>query len=299
MSASVHTLSRELVRARPRVADYLELTKPRLNFLVLATTLAGFYLGTKGSFNEALMINTLVGTALVAGSASALNQLMESEADARMRRTAERPLPSGRLQPHQAFWFGLVTAFAGTAYLSVTVNLLAALLAGLTWFIYLFAYTPLKTETPLNTVVGAVPGAIPPVIGWAAARDSLSLEAFVLFGILFLWQFPHFLAIAWLYREDYERGGFKMLSLFDRQGVVTGHYMGAFSVALFGVSLLPSLLGLTGGLYLAGALLLGAAFAGLNAGCAFFGVQRYARLAFFASVVYLPLLLALATLDKA
>lgn len=283
---------------RSRFADYVELTKPRLNFLVLITTLAGFYLGTQGDFNLLRMFNTLLGTALVAASASVLNQYLERDADAKMRRTQDRPLPARRMAPCDALWFGIFTAFLGTGYLAATTNLFTALLAGLTWITYLCAYTPMKTETAFNTVVGAIPGALPPMIGWAAARGTLGAEAFVLFAILFFWQFPHFYAIAWLYREDYQRGGFKMLSGLDRGDFWTGRCMALGGIALLAVSVLPTALGLTGIVYLIGALVLGVAFLAFSLLCLFRDVDQFARRAFLASVIYLPLLLALMTLDK-
>jgi protoheme IX farnesyltransferase len=244
------------------------------------------------------LLNTLIGTALMAASSSALNQYLERDADAKMRRTESRPLPAGRVEPHQAFWFGVVTALVGCAYLAVAANLLCAILAWLTWFVYLFVYTPMKTESAFNTVMGAIPGAIPPVIGWVAARGTLSDEALVLFGILFFWQFPHFYAIAWLYRDDYQRGGFKMLSGLDRGDVWTGRCMVLGGIALLAVSLLPTALGLTGITYLVGALILGLAFLACSLLCMVRSPDEFARRTFFASVIYLPLLLALMTLNK-
>jgi protoheme IX farnesyltransferase len=299
MKAAAPVIPAVVAEDKSRFGDFLELTKPRLNFLVLVTTLAGFYLGSQGGFDVLRLIHTLLGTALVAASASVLNQYLEREADGRMHRTQDRPLPAGRLQPYEAFWFGLVTGLVGTAYLAVAVNLLAGLLAGLTWYSYLCIYTPLKTQSWLNTAVGAVPGAIPPMIGWAAARGQLSPEAFVLFGVLFLWQFPHFYAIAWRHRDDYARGRFKMLSLHDVSGARTARQIAGFSAALWIVSLLPTLLGLTGKVYLFGALVLGGAFLALGLMCLVNGVEKHARRVFLASVIYLPLLLALMTLDKA
>jgi len=298
MKAATHTLVTEAIHTRSRFSDFFDLTKPRLNFLVIVTTLAGYYLGAQGSFDLWLLIHTLVGTTLVAGGAAVLNQWMEREADAKMRRTEDRPLPSGRLQPHEALWFGIFISIVGMVYLAAAVNLLTSQLATMTWLSYLFAYTPMKTETPLNTLVGAIPGAIPPMIGWAAVRNEVSLLSVVLFGVLFLWQFPHFLAIAWMYRDDYARGGFKMLSQFDPNGHRTARYMTGFTVLLLVVSLLPTLLGLTGWVYFAGALLLGLTFLAFSLCCLIFGVNQYARRTFFISIIYLPLLLALMTLNK-
>lgn len=298
MKATADSIVAAIPRRRLRLADYMELTKPRLNFLVLVTTLTGFYMGSQGVFNVVLMIHTLFGTALVAASASILNQYVEREDDAKMHRTQDHPLPSGRVQPHEALWLGVWTAFVGTAYLAIATNLLAALLAGFTWYSYLCLYTPLKTKTAWNTVVGAVPGAIPPVIGWVAARNQLSWEALVLFGILFLWQFPHFLAIAWMYREDYARGGFQMLSVVDETGARTGRWMTAATIALVFVSLFLVVIGAAGALYCAGAAMLGAGLLYCSLRCTRSGVQNHARRLFLASVFYLPLLLALMTLSK-
>jgi len=298
MNAVVQAIPGEVSRERSRFADFLELTKPRLNMLVLLTTLAGFYLGSRESFGIALLVHTLLGTALVAASASALNQYLERDADARMRRTAGRPLPAGRIQPYEAFWFGVVTVFVGTAHLAIAVNLLTALLAWFTWFSYLFFYTPMKRESWLNTLVGAIPGAIPPVIGWTAARNDVSLEALALFGVLFLWQFPHFYAIAWRYRDDYARAGFKMLSTEDPSGARSARQMAAFAGLLLIVSLLPTMLRLTGAIYLVGAVVLGTAYLGASLCCLLLGIERHARRTFLVSILYLPLLLALMTLDK-
>jgi protoheme IX farnesyltransferase len=298
MKAVVQTIPAEIVRSRSRFSDFVDLTKPRLNFLVLVTTLAGFYLASRDSFNVVLMVHTLLGTALVAGGASALNQLMERDADAKMRRTEDRPLPAGRIQPHEALWFGLGMSLTGMMYLAGAVNLLTSQLATMTWLSYLFIYTPMKKESPFNTVVGAIPGAIPPMLGWTAVRDHISVEALVLFGVLFLWQFPHFLAIAWMYREDYARGEFKMLPSIDADGTKTARYSAGLTVALVLVSLLPAALGFTGTTYFIGALVLGLAFLTLSVCSLLFGVDKYARRVFFASVIYLPLLLALMTLNK-
>jgi protoheme IX farnesyltransferase len=284
--------------SRSRAADYLALTKPRLSLLVLFTTLTGYYLGSDAPLNVLCLIHTLLGTALVAASSCAFNQYLEQDADSKMHRTLDRPLPAGRLQPYEVFWFGVLGGFIGTAYLAIAVNLWSALLAGFTWFSYLCLYTPMKTQTWLNTAMGAVPGALPPVIGWVAASGKLSLGAVVLFGILFLWQFPHFYAIAWIHRDDYARGGFKMLSVVDTTGRRTRIQMVVFAALLLLVSLLPTALGITGVWYLIGATVLGSAYLAASLACALFGLEHHARRLFFVSIIHLPLLLLLLALNK-
>jgi protoheme IX farnesyltransferase len=281
-----------------KLADYWVLTKPEVNFLVLATTLAGFYLGSRGPVNLRLLVHTLLGTLLVASGTGTLNQFIERKADARMRRTAARPLPAGRLVPSEALWFGILLAGAGGLYLWLAVNALASALALLTLSTYLLFYTPLKKKTPLCTLVGAFPGAVPPLIGWAAARGSISPEAWVLYAILFLWQFPHFLAIAWMYREDYARAGLLMLPSGDRDGRATGRRILACLLALLPVSLVPSFLGHAGLVYFTGALALGLAFLYSGARLASSRSNALAKRLLFASILYLPLVFGLMVLDK-
>lgn len=284
--------------ARLRIADFWELTKPRIALLVMFTTFAGFYLGSRGPLNGVLLLHTLIGTALTAGGAGALNMLIEREADARMRRTMSRPLPAGRIQPVEALRLSVTLSVAGVFYFAATVNLLASLLAALTLISYLCVYTPLKRRTSLATLVGAIPGALPPLGGWAAARGALSFESWTLFAILFLWQMPHFFALAWMYREDYLRGGFQMLSARDPGGSDTARQIVTFALALLPVSLAPALLGLAGPLYFFGALALGLAFVGFGVR---FGLTRSnsAAMQFFKiSVWYLPILFTLLMLDK-
>jgi heme o synthase len=277
---------------------FSELLKPRLTALVLMTTLVGFYLGFPGPMNRWLMFHTLLGTALVAGGAAALNQLLEREHDAKMRRTASRPLPSGRMQPRTVLVYGAVLVVAGQIYLALAVNVLTSLLGALTLGGYLFVYTPLKRVTWLNTAVGAIPGALPPLMGWTAARDAVTLEGWSLFAILCFWQLPHFLAIAWLYREDYERAGFVMLPVVDRDGHRTGRQAVSHTLGLLPISLCPFLLKMAGQLYLFGALVLGLVFLV----CAVQFSRRLtlasARRLFLVSILYLPLLLGLLVLDK-
>ena len=281
-----------------RLADYWTLTKPEVNFLVVMSTLAGFYLGWRGQMDFGLLFCTLLGTLLVASGTGTLNQYIERHSDASMRRTARRPLPSGRMNPAAAFWFGIVLAIAGGLLLWFAVNALASVLALATLLSYLLFYTPLKKRTPLCTLVGAFPGAMPPLIGWAAARGSLSPEAWVLYAILFCWQFPHFLAIAWLYREDYSRAGLRMLPESDTEGRFTGREILAFSLALLPVSVLPVFLGHAGSVYLIGAILLGLGFLGYGARMARGRTKILAKRLVLASVVYLPLVFALLMVNK-
>jgi len=277
---------------------YAELTKPRLTLLVLVTTAAGAYLGSSSIVDPWLVARTLLGTWLVASGASALNQVMECDADAVMRRTQSRPIPSGRMQPLEALRFGVAFAIAGLVVLALGVNLLTSVLAAVTLASYLFLYTPMKRRTALCTLVGAVPGAIPPMIGWAAVRGTLTVEAWVLFAVLFLWQLPHFLAIAWLYREDYERAGFPMLPVIEPDGGSTARQAVLYAAALLPVSLLPTVLGLSGAVYFIGALLLGVAFLVIGSGLLSERTRARAVRLFVASIAYLPLLLTLMVCDK-
>jgi heme o synthase len=278
--------------------DYWVLTKPEVNFLVLVATLVGFYLGSGAVLHGALLVKTLFGTLLVASGTGTLNQFIERAADARMRRTANRPLPAGRVAPAQALWFGVVLSAAGGLYLWLAVNLLSSALALLTLGTYLLFYTPLKKRTPLCTLVGAFPGAMPPLIGWAAVRGSLSREAWVLYAILFLWQFPHFLAIAWMYREDYARAGLLMLPGNDLEGRSTSRLILTYSLALLPVSVIPTLMGQAGLAYFFGALGLGLGLVIYGARLAVTRSNALARQVVLASVVYLPLVFGLMMLDK-
>lgn len=280
------------------IADWMELVKARLSLLVLLTTLSGFYLGTRGGLDWLLLFNTLLGTALLAFGASALNQFQERHLDGRMKRTAHRPLPAERMSPETALWFGLVSAAAGFLHLAFTVNWLTCAIGAATLLTYNLIYTPLKRLTWLNTLVGAVPGAIPPVMGWSAARNELSPECWTLFAILFFWQIPHFMAIAWLYRDDYARGGFVMLPQVDASGRRTGRQAVGYALGLLVVGVCPALSGLVGPSYLAGSIVLGVVF--LAAAFRFslkMTRQRTLHL-FFMSILYLPLLLGLMVIDK-
>ncbi len=281
-----------------RLSDLIELTKPRITGLVLVTTAVGFYLGSVGALDLSTLLHALLGTAMLAAGTNALNQYAERDADAQMKRTAVRPLPSGRLSPKAALSFSVGISAGGALYLAAAVNPLTALLGIVALASYIFVYTPLKRRTSLCTVVGAVPGAIPVLMGWTAARGSLDVLAWVLFAIVFLWQLPHFLAIAWMYRADYARAGFPMLPVLDPEGTSTGRQVILYSLALLPVSLLTTVLDLTGALYFFGALTLGLAFVGLGLRLAVAPTGADARRLFLASVVYLPALLILMVVDK-
>jgi protoheme IX farnesyltransferase len=287
-------------RARPhshlrsKAADYWSLTKPEVNFLILTTTLAGFWLALPGTGALPVfrLVSTLVGTLLVAAGTGTLNQYIERRFDAQMRRTARRPLAGGRLQPSAALRFGILLSATGVIYLAMAVNALASLLAALTLVSYLFVYTPLKRKTPLCILVGALPGAMPPLIGWAGASGKLSIEAWVLYGIVFLWQFPHFMAIAWMYREDYARAGYLVLPLGDgRQRFIAWQTL-APALVLVPLALAPALFGHAGVTYVAGALLLSGGFLYYAARLVLRPSNAIARQLLFASIIYLPLLFA-------
>jgi protoheme IX farnesyltransferase len=280
------------------VAVYADLFKARLTFLVLLTTLVGFYLGCRGTVNYLLMLNTMLGTALLASGASALNQLIEREHDGKMRRTQSRPLPSGRLQPPTVLFIGGFSSLLGIVYLGLAVNLLTSLIGTATLLTYVFVYTPLKRVTWLNTAIGAIPGALPPLMGWTAARNDMTREGWALFGILALWQIPHFLAIAWMYREDYARAGFKMLPIVDPVGRRTGRQAVSHTRGLLAISLTPSLFKVTGPIYLIGAVLLGSVFVWYAIQFARDVTVARARQLFYVSILYLPLLLVIMVLDK-
>jgi protoheme IX farnesyltransferase len=275
-----------------------ELFKARLTTLVLLTTMVGFYLGSRGPMTWALLLNALGGTALLAGGASALNQLLEREHDAKMRRTQDRPLPSGRLTPETVLIIGGTCGTMGLIWLALTVNVVTALLGALTLGSYLLVYTPLKRVTTLNTVIGAIPGALPPLMGWTAARGEIAGGGWSLFAILCFWQLPHFLAIAWMYREDYAKAGFVMLPVVDPSGERTGRQALCHTLGLMPVSLCPFLLHLVGVSYVIGALVLGAGFVWFALQFSRDLTAPRARMLFYASVVYLPSLLALMVLGK-
>jgi protoheme IX farnesyltransferase len=277
--------------------DYLALTKPRLNFLVVLTSAAGYYLGSQGGPSVWPMAQAVSGTALVAGGAAVLNQVYECDTDALMRRTMRRPLPDHRVTAADATIFGGALVAAGLLLLGFTANILAALLAVATLVIYLVVYTPMKRRSSAATLVGAVPGALPPLIGWAAAHGSIAVGGWTLFAIVFLWQIPHFMAIAWLYRDDYRSAGFPMLPVVEPDGRRTGRHALLFAAALLPLSLLPSFIGLSGWVYFWVALILSAALLGLTAGFAATRSEAAARRLFFGSIIYLPLIWATMILD--
>jgi len=297
-SSAVDVVERTRLSFRERVAAYAELTKPRITFLIVLTSAAGFALGSRGALDYLALFRSLVGIALLSSGIATLNQYAERDLDGLMRRTASRPLPSGKLAPWEALAFGAGITMLAELYLLVLVNPLSALL-GLTVIAgYVFAYTPLKTRTTLSTLVGAFPGAVPPLIGWTAARGSLSLEGWILFAILFLWQFPHFLAIAWMYREDYGRAGILMLPVVEPDGRVTAQQIVAYTLMLLPVSLLPTVLGMSGRVYFVGAIVLGLLFLYSSLRAAFSMSRQQARRLLLASVLYLPLLFLLMVLDS-
>lgn len=281
--------------------DYWELTKPEINFLIAITAAAGFWIGLPAApphFPWMPFIHTLLGTVFVASGAATLNQLMELQYDAQMRRTARRPLASGRIAPSHALWFGVLLSVFGVVYLAISTNLLASLLAALTLLSYLFLYTRLKRITPLCTLVGAVPGAAPPLIGWAAARGHLDAAAWVLFAIVFLWQFPHFMSIAWMHREDYGRAGYFVLPASKLKDRFVAWQCLLPALILFVVAIVPALRGQSGVVYFAGALVLGGVFLYYSARFALQRSVASARQLLLASILYLPALFALLALDK-
>ena len=286
------------VSSRSRVGAYWALTKPDVSLLVLITTAAGYYMGARGSLNWWHMLQTVLGTGLIAAGTAALNHYIERESDRYMRRTAGRPLPTGALQPREALSFGITLSVAGALYLYFTVGWLAALVGSAACVSYLVAYTPLKKRTVWATFVGAFPGAVPPVIGWVAASGALDAGALLLFAILFLWQFPHFHAISWMYREDYARAGILMLPVVDREGTRTFRQIVGTALALLVVSLLPTILGLTGRVYLVGAAVLCVLLLLVCVWAAAVKTNVRAKWLMHATVLHLPLLLGLMIYDK-
>jgi protoheme IX farnesyltransferase len=295
----VSTTTAALPATYSRAWGYVSLTKPDVTFLVLITTSAGYYMGSAGPLNWLGMVHAVLGTALIGAGTSALNHYLERDQDAVMRRTAQRPLPAAVLLPRQALLFGASLAVAGAAYLAVAVNWLACLLGVFTSVSYLCCYTPLKKRTWLSTLVGAFPGAVPPLIGWAAARGSLSVEALLLYAVLFVWQFPHFYAIAWMYREDYARAGIQMLPVVDRSGDRTYRQILVFSAVLVPVSLLPAVTGLSGKQYFFGALVLSVGMMLVSFWAARMRSNQRAKWLMHATVLYVPVLLGLMAAEKA
>jgi protoheme IX farnesyltransferase len=280
------------------IGDLAELVKARLTLLVLVTTAVGFYLGSESPLNYMALFHVVFGTAAAAAGAAALNQWWERGVDALMRRTRTRPIPAGRMRPLQALVLGVVLSSLGVGYLAIVCNALSAALAAITIAIYIFAYTPLKRASTANTAVGAIPGAIPPIIGWAAARGSIDAGAWSLFAIVFLWQLPHFFAIAWMYREDYSRAGFRMISGDDRSGERSASQSVFFCILLLVIAGLPAFLGIVNFAYLGFELVLGGLFTAVAMRFLRMRNASAARSLFIASIVYLPLLLGALVLTK-
>ena len=279
--------------------DYIALTKPRITWLILMSTGVGYFFGlATGDPHWILLLHTLIGTALIASGTAALNQWYERDADTLMRRTAGRPLPTGKMTARRALLFGIVLAVLGFVELALGANFLTGLLGAFTLASYLFIYTPLKQRSHLSTVIGALPGAMPPLIGYAASHGSLTPEAWTLFAILFIWQFPHFLAIAWMYREDYARAGIRMLPVVEPDGMSTGRQIILYASTLIPVSLFPVLLGMSGKVYLVGALILGGWFLYTGVRVAFDLTNIRARRVLLASIIYLPAIYGLMIFDR-
>ncbi len=284
--------------AMATVGDYVSMLKPRITFLVMVTALAGSVLAFAGPIYWWPVIHMLIGTALCSGGASVLNQFMERDVDGLMRRTQNRPLPTGRISPNSAFAYGLIVSAIGVVYLAAWVNALSAGVGLFTVASYLLVYTPSKRVTWWSTLIGAVPGAMPPVLGWAAVRGDLGMGAGILFAIMFLWQIPHFLSIAWMYRSDYDRAGFPVLPVCDPSGGRTARHITSHCVALLFVSLAPTWMGLTGQIYFVGALIIGIAFLAFGIATAVYKTQLSAKRLLLASIVYHPILLALIMIDS-
>jgi protoheme IX farnesyltransferase len=298
MSLSTDTVAITGVSALRRLADFLELTKPRIVLMVLVTAFVGFYVGSEKVPDYLRLLQMLLGTALAAGGTLALNQFLERDTDAMMERTRHRPLPDGRVQPREALWFGTAITIAGLAYLGLAVNIGSAWVTALITLSYLLFYTPMKRRSPLCMLVGAVPGALPPVIGWVAARGDLQVDAWVLFAIMFLWQVPHTLAIARLYREDFAKAGIQFLPVIEPDGSSTHRQIISHCAALLAVSLLPTLLGLAGAIYFLVAFVLGLGFLASGISLAMESTLAGARRLLFASLIYLPMLLLVMALDR-
>ena len=286
------------------IKDYIALTKPRITWLILMSTGVGYFFGApKGSpgwsgWHWATLLHTIIGTALIASGTAALNQWYEREADAKMRRTQARPLPAGRLAAWKALVFAILISVVGFAELWIGANALAAMLGLFTLLCYLFVYTPLKQRSPHSTTIGSIPGAMPPLIGFAAASGTLTWDAWVLFAILFLWQFPHFYAIAWMYKEDYARAGIRMLPVVEPDGRSTARRILLYSAALIPISLMPKFFAMAGNLYLYGAFALGLAFLYAGLRIRWDRTRQQARRVLLASVVYLPVLFSLMLFDR-
>lgn len=276
-----------------KTAAYLELTKPRIAFMLVLTSAAGFYLGSGGAFNLTLFINSMIGITLLAFGVATLNQVWERKTDALMERTATRPLPANKVSFTEALIFGILLCLTAEIYLVLLVNPLTAFLGLVVIVGYVFLYTPLKTRTSMSTAIGAIPGAMPPLMGYTAAANEISLTAWALFALLFVWQFPHFLAIAWMYREQYAKAGILMLPVIEPEGKITARQILIFTLLLIPVSLAPYFLGLTGIVYLIGAGLLGIWFLAASISAARAKTNEKARKLLLVSVLYLPIVFAL------
>jgi protoheme IX farnesyltransferase len=298
MSSSTGTVAISGEGVLRRVADFFELAKPRIVLMVLVTAFVGFYVGSEKIPDYVRLLQMLFGTALAAGGTLALNQFVERDTDAMMQRTRRRPLPDGRVQPREALWFGALITMAGLVYLALAVNLQSAWVTALITLSYLLLYTPMKRKSSLCMLVGAVPGALPPVIGWVAARGDFKVDAWVLFAIMFLWQVPHTLAIARLYREDFAKAGIQFLPVIDPEGASTNRQIISHCAALLAVSLLPTLLGLAGAVYFTVAFVLGVGFLASGISLAMESTPSGARRLLFASLIYLPVLLLVMALDR-
>jgi heme o synthase len=294
----MRTTAAMTIGVRGRATDYVALAKPRLNLLVVVSAVAGYAMAHGDTINLAVLGWMVVGTGLVSGGAAAINQVIERDTDGLMRRTRLRPLPDGRLSAIEGLAFAGIVSVIGLLVLAAGVNVLSAMVALATLASYAVVYTPLKKRTSFATVIGAIPGALPPVIGWAAAENALSQGAWVLFGIVFLWQLPHFLAIAWMYREDYARAGLPMLPVIDPDGRSTARQAVVYTAALLPVALAPTLIGMSGTTYFAGALICTVVFLGFSLRFATTRAVRDARRLFFTSIIYLPVLWALMIVDR-
>ncbi len=298
MNLTTDTVAITSAGALRRLADFFELTKPRVVFMVLVTAFVGFYVGSEKIPDYLRLLQTLIGISLAAGGTLALNQFFERDTDAMMERTRHRPLPDGRVQPLEALWFGAASTTLGLVYLALAVNIASAWVTALITFSYLFFYTPLKRRSSLCMLVGAVPGALPPVIGWVAARGEFRVDAWVLFAIMFLWQVPHTLAIARLYRDDFAKAGIQFLPVIEPDDASTNRQVISHSAALLAVSLLPTLLGFAGAIYFVAAFVLGIGFLASGINLALESTLVGARRLLFASLIYLPVLLIVMALDR-
>ena len=291
-------ISESTVTPRERISAFVELTKPRIAVMLVLTAAAGFFLGSVGSVDLVVFLNTMIGIAVLAFGVATLNQWYERQTDRLMERTAERPLPSGKISPNEALIFGLLQCAVAEVYLYFLVNPLTAFL-GLTVIVgYVLLYTPLKTRTSASTAIGAIPGAMPPLMGWTAASNEITLGAWTLFVLLFLWQFPHFFAIAWMYREDYKRAGILMLPVVENDGALTARQIVLFAVMMVPVSFAPFFLGISGIIYLVGAALLGIWFLWVSIRAARSKSVDMARKLMFATILYLPLIFGLMVLNS-